>query len=162
VSDIRRYIRCGPLRMLLVASVAPPRRSLRRRSSRSSAPFTPGGHMAKLPEPAAEVMGADAKPSCRSGRAPIGQSASHLARRRPLSQHDCATSIQANDVERVLPDIDTGDCDCSLLRVCRERAPIASALQRTADEPRARPDHPGQRRSSRIGANACAMSLRLV
>jgi hypothetical protein len=58
----------------------------------------------------------------------IGQTCFQLAARPPLPQHDRPTSIQANDMERVLPDIDPDDRDRGLRCLGHERAPYRYRL----------------------------------
>ena len=71
--------------------------------------------MTKRPKSATEVMSPDAgfHPD-QTGRH-IGQTHCYLATRSLLPQHNGAAFIQANDVKRVLPDIDADYGDRSLL-----------------------------------------------
>jgi len=54
-------------------------------------------------------MGADADLQADQARRHVGQTGLHLATRPPVPQHDYANPIQANNVERVLPDTDHRD-----------------------------------------------------
>ena len=76
------------------------------------------GIVAKQSEPAAEMMGSDTGLHADQAGRHIGQPCLHLATRPLLSQRDCATPIQADDVERILADIDSdhGDHTVMLLR----------------------------------------------
>jgi hypothetical protein len=56
-------------------------------------------------ELATEVMGTDAGLHADQTRGHIGKTCFDLATRPLLPQHDCATTIETNDVERVLTDI---------------------------------------------------------
>src|SRR5882724_5599535 len=94
--------------------VAPPRRSLPHRDSRFFDLWNTGAHtlpasarvMTKCLERATEVMRADAGFHPDPTRRQIGESGLHLATRPLLPQHDGTALILANDVERVLADID--------------------------------------------------------
>ena len=74
--------------------------------------------MTKRLQFAAEVMSTDA--GLHADQAPryIGKSCFNLATRPLLSQHDCTTFIKANNMERVLADIDAdyGDRSAKILR----------------------------------------------
>jgi hypothetical protein len=61
--------------------------------------------MAKCFELAAEVMRTDTGPHANQVRQQIGESCFDLISRPLLTQHDGAVPIQADDVERVLADI---------------------------------------------------------
>jgi hypothetical protein len=65
--------------------------------------------MAKRLQPAAEMMGADIHADQTGWQ---GGKACFLATRPLLTQHDGAALVEANDVERVLPDIDADHSDC--------------------------------------------------
>src|SRR6266436_6245813 len=67
------------------------------------------GIVAQQPKPAAEMMGTDTGLHADQAGRHVGKLSFHLAARPLLPQHDCATPIEADDVERVLADIDT-DC----------------------------------------------------
>ena len=73
-------------------------------------PHVLGGHQASIVserrEPAAEVMRPDTGLHADEARRHVGEPGFHLATRPFLPQHDGAAPIQADDVERVLPDID--------------------------------------------------------
>jgi hypothetical protein len=60
-------------------------------------------------EPAAEMMRANTSLHADQARWQIGKSGFHLAARPLLAQHNGTTLIVANDVERVLADIDADD-----------------------------------------------------
>jgi hypothetical protein len=62
--------------------------------------------MVRPRECATEVMRADACLHANSTRRQIGESGLHLATRPLLPQHDGSAPFLANDVERVLADID--------------------------------------------------------
>ena len=53
------------------------------------------------------MMRSDAGLNANQARSHIGQTGLDLAARRLLAQHNAAALIQADDVERVLADIDT-------------------------------------------------------
>src|SRR5215470_5238807 len=74
--------------------------------------------MTKCPQRATEVMRADAGRQADPTRRQIGEPGLHLATRPFLPQHDGTALILANDVERVLADIDAdyGDCGAEFLR----------------------------------------------
>src|SRR5215469_13455055 len=73
------------------------------------------GIVAKQSEPAAQMMGTDtglhADRACRH----VGQPCLHLAARPLLPQRDGATPIEADDVKRVLADIDTDRRDHTVM-----------------------------------------------
>src|SRR4249920_791335 len=56
-------------------------------------------------ELATEMMRTDAGLHADQARAHIGKACFHLTTRPLLPQHDCATTIEPNDVERILTDI---------------------------------------------------------
>jgi hypothetical protein len=62
--------------------------------------------MTKRLEPATEVMGPDAGLHPDQTGWHIGETHFNLATRPPLPQHNSAAPIQANDVKRILPNID--------------------------------------------------------
>jgi len=62
--------------------------------------------VAKRMQPAAEVMGSDAGLHADQARRHVRQPGSDLAARPSLAHDDRATLIQANDVKRILADID--------------------------------------------------------
>jgi hypothetical protein len=64
------------------------------------------GIMAKQPEAAAEMVRADAGLHADQAGRHIGEARLHLATEPLLPERDCPTSIQADDVEGVLDDID--------------------------------------------------------
>ena len=63
---------------------------------------------------ATEMMRADAGLHADQARGHIGKPCFHLATRPLLAQHDCAAIIEADDVERVLADIDADYGNCTL------------------------------------------------
>jgi hypothetical protein len=63
--------------------------------------------VAKQSEPAAEMMGANTGFHADQASWHVGEPCLHLATQLLLPQHDCPTPIEADDVERVLADIDT-------------------------------------------------------
>src|SRR5580704_1007732 len=63
--------------------------------------------MTKRPELATKVMRTDAGLHADQPRRHIGEPCFNLATRPLLTQHDCTTAIEADDVEGVLADIDT-------------------------------------------------------
>jgi hypothetical protein len=65
--------------------------------------------VAKRLQLATEVMRADAGLHADQARRQVGEPRFHLAARPLLPQHDAAALILANDVERVLADIDADD-----------------------------------------------------
>ena len=70
--------------------------------------------MAKAIEFATEMVRANAGLHADQARRQVGKSGLHLATRPLLAQHNGTTLIVANDVERVLADIDADDGDGSL------------------------------------------------
>jgi hypothetical protein len=64
------------------------------------------GIVAKHLELATEMMRADAAPHTDQARLQVGEPRFHLAMRPLLPQHDGTALIPANDVKRVLADID--------------------------------------------------------
>ena len=76
------------------------------------------GIVAKRLQLAAEMMRADAGLHADEARRQVGKPRFHLAARPLLPQHDRAAPIVADDVERVLADIDAdhGDCAVEFLR----------------------------------------------
>src|ERR1700745_1165188 len=68
--------------------------------------------MTKRPELATEVMRTDAGLHADQARRHIGEPCFNLATRPLLTQHDCTAAIEADDVERVLADIDTDYSNC--------------------------------------------------
>src|ERR1700758_56720 len=74
--------------------------------------------MTKRPELATEVMRTDAGLHADQARRHIGEPCFNLATRPLLTQHDCTAAIEADDVERVLANIDTdyGDCVVEIVR----------------------------------------------
>ena len=64
------------------------------------------GIVTKRFEPAAEMMCADAGLHTDQARGHVGKPCLHLATRPLLTQHDYAATIEPDDVERVLTDID--------------------------------------------------------
>src|SRR6478672_4120284 len=100
--------------------------------------------MTKRPELATKVMRTDAGLHADQARRHIGEPCFNLATRPLLTQHDCTTAIEADDVEGVLADIDTdyGNCVVEivghsvLLGLWR---PLPASI---ADGAGARPDHP--------------------
>jgi hypothetical protein len=75
------------------------------------------GIVARKFEPAAEMMRTNTGLHADQVGWHIGKPCFHLATRPLLAQHDCATPIEADDVKRVLADIDTdhGDHTVKLL-----------------------------------------------
>src|SRR4030095_16137642 len=75
------------------------------------------GIVPKRPQPATEMMRSDTGLHADQAGWYIGKPCFHLAPRPLLPQHDCATLIETDDVERVLADIDTdhGDHTVELL-----------------------------------------------
>src|ERR1700757_4854685 len=73
--------------------------------------------MTMRPELATEVMRTDAGLHADQARRHIGEPF-NLATRPLLTQHDCTAAIEADDVERVLADIDTdyGNCVVEIVR----------------------------------------------
>jgi hypothetical protein len=65
------------------------------------------GILAQQLEPAGEAMGTDTGLHADQAGRHVGKPSFYLATRPLLPQHDCATPIEADDVERVLADIDT-------------------------------------------------------
>src|ERR1700721_4012033 len=63
--------------------------------------------MTKRPEVATKVMRTDAGLHADQARRHIDEPSFNLATRPLLTQHDCTTAIEADDVEGVLADIDT-------------------------------------------------------
>ena len=88
------------------------------------------GIVAKAIELATEMMRADAGLHADQARRQVGKSGLHLAARPLLAQHDGATLIVADDVERVLADIDADHGDGSLgvwdMACSLSLAPLAS------------------------------------
>ena len=87
--------------------------------------------MTKRPELATEVMRTDAGFHADQTRWHVGKACFNLATRPLLTQHDRTAAIEADDVERVLANIDTdyGDCVVEIVRhsVCSlSQAPLAS------------------------------------
>ena len=74
------------------------------------------GIVTKRCEVAAQVMGADAGFHADQARRYIGEPGFHLATRPLLPQHDGAARIVADDVERVLADIDADHGDRGIER----------------------------------------------
>ena len=70
--------------------------------------------MAKKPEPAAKMMRPDASLHADQAGRHIGEACFHLPTRPLLPERDCPTSIQADDVEGVLADIDADHGDHTL------------------------------------------------
>src|SRR6476660_4263005 len=68
--------------------------------------------MTKRPELATKVMRTDAGLHADQARRHIGEPCFNLATRPLLTQHDCTTAIEADDVEGVLADIDTDYGNC--------------------------------------------------
>src|ERR1700732_4242891 len=62
--------------------------------------------MTKRPELATKVMRTDAGLHADQARRHIGEPCFNLATRPLLTQHDCTTAIEADDVEGVLADIE--------------------------------------------------------
>src|SRR5229473_5065322 len=101
------------------------------------------GIVTKHPEPATEVMGADAGFHADQARRNVRESCLHLATRPLLPQRNCAPVIEAHDVERVLADIDAnhGNRSVEFLRhgvLLALVAPMPALLPGGAG---ARPDH---------------------
>jgi hypothetical protein len=102
------------------------------------------GIVAKRLQFAAQVMRPGARLHADEARLQVGEASFHLAARPFLPQHDAAASILADEVERVLTDIDAdhGDFAIELLGhgvlLC-PRGPLPALL---AGEAGARPDHP--------------------
>jgi hypothetical protein len=69
------------------------------------------GIVAKLLEPAAEMVRADAGFHANQTSRHIREPCFHLAARPLLPQHNCTALIETNDVERVLADIDADKGD---------------------------------------------------
>jgi hypothetical protein len=63
---------------------------------------------------ATEMMGADARLHADQARLHVGKPRFHLTARPFLPQHDCTTLIKADEVERVLADIDADHGDCTV------------------------------------------------
>jgi len=59
-------------------------------------------------------MRADAGLHADQARRQVGEPCLHLAARPLLPQHDCTALIVADEVERVLADIDADHGDCSV------------------------------------------------
>ena len=100
--------------------------------------------MAKRLQLATEMMRADAGLHADQARRQVGKPRFHLAARPLLPQHDCAALILANEVERVLADIDTDHGDCAIEFLGHGvllvfGAPLPAWLAGRAG---ARPDHP--------------------
>jgi hypothetical protein len=76
------------------------------------------GVMTRRLELPTEMMRTNAGLHTDQARRHIAQPCFHLATRPLLPQHDCTARIQADDVERVLADIDAdyGDCTVEILR----------------------------------------------
>jgi hypothetical protein len=74
--------------------------------------------MTKRPELATEVMRTDAGFHADQTRWHVGKACFNLATRPLLTQHDRTAAIEADDVERVLANIDTdyGDCVVEIVR----------------------------------------------
>ena len=70
--------------------------------------------MAKRLKFPTEMMRADAGFHPDQARLHIGEARFHLAARPFLPQHERTTPILADDVERVLADIDSDHSDCAL------------------------------------------------
>jgi hypothetical protein len=70
--------------------------------------------VAKSIEFATEMVRANAGLHADEARRQVGKSGLHLAARPLLTQYDCATFIVADDVKRVLANIDSDDGDGSL------------------------------------------------
>src|SRR5580693_8991157 len=70
--------------------------------------------MTNRPELATKVMRTDAGLHADQTRRHIGEPCFNLATRPLLTQHDCTAAIEADAVERVLPDIDTDHGNRSL------------------------------------------------
>src|SRR4029077_10079301 len=68
--------------------------------------------MTKRPELATKVMRTDAGLHADQARRHIDEPCFNLATRPLLTQHDCTTAIEADDVEGVLADIDTNYGNC--------------------------------------------------
>src|SRR5262249_49507518 len=101
-----------------------------------------------------EMMRPHASLHADQARGHVGEPGFDLATRPLLSQHDGPTSIQANNMERVLPDIDA-DYGNSCL-ACLSHGVllfICAPASLIADGAGARPDHPisGPRSDSRTG-----------
>jgi hypothetical protein len=65
------------------------------------------GIVAQQLEPAVEMTGTGTGLHADQAGRHVGKPSFQLARRPLLPQHDCATPIEADDVESVLADIDT-------------------------------------------------------
>ena len=85
------------------------------------------GVMAKAVQLAAEMMRADAGFHADQARRHIGKSSFNLATRPFLPQDDRAALVEADDMERVLADIDADDGDLIGGRVGHGRAPSNAA-----------------------------------
>jgi hypothetical protein len=99
--------------------------------------------MTKRLKPATEVMGPDAGLYPDQTGWHIGEAHFNLATRPPLPQHNGAALIQANDVKRILPDIDADYGDRSLL--CLSHGVLlvfGDPPSLIAGGAGARPDHP--------------------
>src|SRR4029450_10407576 len=108
------------------SGAGPPRRLPPHRGSRSSVPSSRGARTSRRPgrgivtkrhKLATEMMRPDTGLHADQAGWHIGKTCFHLAPRPLLPQHDCATLIETDDVERVLADIDTdhGDHTVELL-----------------------------------------------
>ena len=75
------------------------------------------GIVAKQAEPAAEMMGSDTGFHADQAGWHVGEPCLHLATRPLLPQRDSATPIEADDVKRVLADIDTDHGDHTVMRL---------------------------------------------
>jgi len=73
--------------------------------------------VAKQAEPAAEMMGTDTGLHADQAGWHIGEPCLHLATRPLLPQRDGPTPIQADDVERILANIDTDHGDHTVMRL---------------------------------------------
>ena len=85
--------------------------------------------MTKRPELATKVMRTHAGLHADQARRHIGKPCFDPAMRPLLTQHDCTAAVEADDVERVLADIDTdyGKCVVEIVRhSVLSLAPLAS------------------------------------
>src|SRR5262249_29978238 len=86
------------------------------------------GIVTKRPQPATEVMRPDTGLHADQTGRHIGKPCFHLAPRPLLPQHDCATLIETDDVERVLADIDTDHGNHTVELLSHGRAPFIEGL----------------------------------
>jgi len=86
------------------------------------------GIVTKSPQLATEVMSPDTRLHADQARRHIGKPCFHLPPRPLLPQHDCATTLEADDVERVLPDIDTDHGDHTARILSHGCAPFIDCL----------------------------------